>query len=43
LNWSLWDVPDNALWFSAATFADVITGPFAAETNRYFRVKLIEP
>lgn len=42
-NWSAWNVPDNVLWFSAANFADIVTGPLIGETNRYFRVKIIEP
>jgi glucose/arabinose dehydrogenase/mono/diheme cytochrome c family protein len=41
--WIDWDVPDNVLWFSAGSFIDTITGPLNAETNRYFRVRLVEP
>jgi len=41
--WSLWNVPDNTLWFSASNFLDTITGPLSGETSRFFRVKLVEP
>jgi mono/diheme cytochrome c family protein len=42
-NWSVWDVPENALWFSAANFPDTITGPLTGETNRFFRMRLVAP
>ena len=42
-NWSVWNVPDNILWFSASNFVDTIAGPLTGETNRYFRVQLREP
>ena len=43
-HWSSWNVPDNVLWFSAASFADAVTGPIVpGETNRFFRVRIVEP
>lgn len=42
-NWNLWDVPENTLWFSAANFVDTIAGPLTGETNRFFRVRILEP
>jgi mono/diheme cytochrome c family protein len=43
-NWSVWDVPDNTPKFSATSFADTVSGPLSGgETNRFFRVKLVEP
>jgi hypothetical protein len=42
-NWSLWNVPDNALWFSASNFVDTVSGPLTTETNHYYRVKIYEP
>lgn len=43
-NWVPWDVPDNQLWFSASTFVDTVTGPLIpGETNRYFRVRIVQP
>ncbi len=42
-SWSLWNVPDNALWFSASNFVDTISGPLTSETDRYYRVKIYEP
>ena len=41
-NWSLWNVPDNTLWFSASNLLDTIAGPLTG-TNQFFRVKLVEP
>lgn len=41
-NWQTWNVPDNALWFSATTFTDTITGPRGG-TNQFFRVRIFEP
>ena len=43
LNWSVWNVPDNTLWFSASNFMDTVTGPLTVETDRYYRVKIYEP
>jgi mono/diheme cytochrome c family protein len=44
INWAAWDVPDNRLYFGASNELATITGPLAAgETNRFFRVKIIEP
>lgn len=43
-NWTVWDVPDNTPKFSAASFVDTVSGPLSGgETNRFFRVKLVEP
>jgi len=43
-NWAPWNVPENQLWFSASTFEDSVSGPHdAAETNRFFRVRIVEP
>jgi len=43
-NWETWDVPGNQLWFSASSFMDSVTGPFdPAGTNRFFRVRIVEP
>lgn len=42
-NWSLWNVPDNALWFSASNFLDTVSGPWTSELNRYYRVRIYEP
>jgi hypothetical protein len=42
-NWSLWNVPDNTLWFSASNFMDSITGPLVGGTNQFFRVSIHEP
>jgi hypothetical protein len=36
-------VPENRLWFSASNFVDTITGPLAAEKNRFYRVRIFEP
>jgi glucose/arabinose dehydrogenase len=41
-NWSLWNVPDNTLWFSASNFVDTISGPLIS-TNQFFRVRIYEP
>jgi glucose/arabinose dehydrogenase len=41
-NWSLWNVPDNTLWFSASNFLDTIAGPLSG-TNQFFRVRLVQP
>ena len=43
VNWTVWDVPDNVLCFSAATFTDTITGTLNSETSRYFRVRIYPP
>jgi len=42
-SWSVWNVPENKLWFSATDFEDSISGPLTSETKRFFRVRLIEP
>jgi hypothetical protein len=42
-NWSDWNVPDNTLWFSAASFVDTITGPSTGVANSFFRVKIVAP
>jgi glucose/arabinose dehydrogenase len=43
-NWATWNVPDNQLWFGASTYMDAVTGPLnLTETNRFFRVRIVEP
>ena len=41
--WSAWDVPGNQLFFGASDQLATVTGPLASETNRFFRVKILEP
>jgi len=42
--WNVWDVPGNTPKFSASSFVDTVSGPLVGgETNRFFRVKLVEP
>ena len=43
VNWVPWDVPDNRLWYSTSNFADMVTGPLTTETNRFYRVQILEP
>jgi mono/diheme cytochrome c family protein len=43
-DWTLWDVPGNQLYFGATDTFTTLTGPLSPdETNRYFRVRILEP
>jgi mono/diheme cytochrome c family protein len=42
--WSAWDVPGNQLFFGASNIWTTVSGQrLASETNRFFRVKILEP
>lgn len=43
MQWAVWDVPGNTLWFSASNFVDTVTGPLTDETSRHFRVRIYAP
>jgi glucose/arabinose dehydrogenase/mono/diheme cytochrome c family protein len=42
-NWTLWDAPGNQLAFGSSNVVTTITGPLTSDTNRYFRVRVVEP